>query len=99
MATKTLESPARPHSSRAPEVSALLQAPTATPMVTDHRPRSPASTRPSTAPAGGLAFVCPHCGRGHFGRAREEAGITGRRRARCGRLVIVLAARTYRGQR
>lgn len=45
-----------------------------------------------------LAYICPWCGRGHIGRARDEAGITGRRKARCGRLITVLAARTYRGQ-
>ena len=45
-----------------------------------------------------IAFVCPHCGSGHFGRAKSEDLVPGVRRARCGRLVRVLAARTYRGR-
>jgi len=45
-----------------------------------------------------FAYVCPWCGLGHFGRARAEDDITGLRRSRCGRLVVVRAARVYRGR-
>ena len=46
----------------------------------------------------GLTYICPFCGFGHFGRARTEAGVAGRRRTRCcGRLVLVKVARVYRG--
>lgn len=45
-----------------------------------------------------LAYVCPWCGHGHLGRARTEGEVPGPRRSRCGRLVLVLVARVYRGQ-
>jgi hypothetical protein len=45
-----------------------------------------------------FAYVCPWCGLGHFGRAQTEEQITGLRRSRCGRLVVVRAARVYRGR-
>ncbi len=44
-----------------------------------------------------LAYVCPHCKAGHLGRARTEAQVPGVRRSRCGHLVVVIVARTYRG--
>ena len=46
----------------------------------------------------GFAYVCPWCGLGHFGRAQTEDQVTGLRRSRCGRLVVVRAARVYRGR-
>lgn len=45
-----------------------------------------------------LAFRCPACEGWHFGRTRDESKVTGPRRTRCGRTVIVKAARTYRGR-
>lgn len=41
------------------------------------------------------AMHCPHCGAGHFGRARTEDGVTGVRRTGCGRRVVIVVARTY----
>jgi hypothetical protein len=45
-----------------------------------------------------IAFICPHCGAGHLGRARTEEQVAGVRRTRCGRLVRVRVARVYRGR-
>ena len=42
-----------------------------------------------------LAYICPHCGAGHLGRARTEAEVPGPRRSRCGHLVVVVVARVY----
>jgi hypothetical protein len=46
----------------------------------------------------GFAYVCPFCKLGHLGRAKTEEEISGPRRSRCGRLVIVRVARVYRGR-
>lgn len=43
-----------------------------------------------------LAYRCPHCRAGHFGRVRDRQSASGVRRAGCGRLVWVKIARTYR---
>jgi len=45
-----------------------------------------------------FAYICPWCRLGHLGRARTEAEVSGPRRARCGRLVVVRAARVYRSR-
>lgn len=45
-----------------------------------------------------IAYLCPYCGAGHLGRARTEDRVAGVRRARCGGLVTIIAARTYRGR-
>jgi hypothetical protein len=65
--------------------------------------RGPRAVRASVyAPCAGrtwwwLAYLCAHCGAGHLGRSRTEAEIPGIRRSRCGHLVDVVVARTYRG--
>ncbi len=41
-----------------------------------------------------IAYRCPRCNRAHFGRSNNEI-MGGLRRARCGRLVWVVIARTY----
>ena len=63
--------------------------------------RPPAAFASLYAPAGRrtmwwLAYRCPHCGAGHFGRVRDQEDARGVRRAGCGRLVWVKVARTYR---
>jgi hypothetical protein len=45
-----------------------------------------------------FAYICPWCHLGHLGRAKTEADVTGPRRSRCGRLVVVRAARVYRNR-
>jgi hypothetical protein len=45
-----------------------------------------------------FAYICPWCHLGHLGRARTEADVAGPRRSRCGRLVVVRAARVYRSR-
>ena len=45
-----------------------------------------------------LAYICPFCKLGHLGRARTEVEVEGPRRSRCGRLVVVRAARVYRSR-
>jgi hypothetical protein len=45
-----------------------------------------------------IAYICPHCGAGHLGRARTEDAVAGVRRSRCGHQVRVRVARTYRGR-
>jgi hypothetical protein len=45
-----------------------------------------------------FAYICPWCHLGHLGRAKAEAEVTGPRRSRCGRLVVVRAARVYRSR-
>jgi hypothetical protein len=44
-----------------------------------------------------LSIRCPHCGSVHLGRVRTETEAPGPRRAGCGRLVLVVVRRTYRG--
>lgn len=44
-----------------------------------------------------FAYLCAHCGYGHFGRVSDEASVEGLRRSGCGRLVWIVVARTYRG--
>ena len=44
-----------------------------------------------------LTFLCPHCHRGHFQRARSEDDVARVRRTGCGHRVLVKPARTYRG--
>jgi hypothetical protein len=44
-----------------------------------------------------LMYRCGACGGTHFGRSREELS-TGKRTARCGRIVWLVIARTYRGR-
>lgn len=43
-------------------------------------------------------YQCPHCHAGHSGRARRFEDLPGLRRSRCGRLVWLVVARTYRGR-
>lgn len=100
MATRTLERPARAITPQ-PTSPELQGPPTGT--ANGNRNRAPVAFASIYAPCPGrslwwLAYVCPWCGHGHLGRARDEADITGKRKARCGRLVTVLAARTYRGR-
>ena len=45
-----------------------------------------------------LSIRCPHCGSVHLGRVREEQDAPGPRRASCGRRVLVVVRRTYRGR-
>jgi hypothetical protein len=45
-----------------------------------------------------FAYICPWCRLGHLGRAKTEADVPGPRRSRCGRLVVVRAARVYRSR-
>jgi hypothetical protein len=42
-----------------------------------------------------FAYICPWCHLGHLGRAKTEAEVRGPRRSRCGRLVLIRAARVY----
>ena len=63
--------------------------------------RPPVAYASLYAPAGRrtmwwLAYRCPHCGAGHFGRVRDQQSASGVRRAGCGRLTLVKIARTYR---
>ncbi|MFC4054654.1 hypothetical protein ACFOY4_33610 [Actinomadura syzygii] len=63
-------------------------------------PRYPVAHVSVYAPAGRrrwwwYAMRCPHCGAGHFGRARSQDGVKGTRRTGCGRRVWVIVARTY----
>jgi hypothetical protein len=44
-----------------------------------------------------FAYICPWCKLGHLGRAKAEDEVSGPRRSRCGRLVVIRAARVYRG--
>lgn len=44
-----------------------------------------------------ISYRCPHCEASHLGRAPHRIE-TGLRRARCGRLVWMVIARTYRGR-
>lgn len=44
-----------------------------------------------------IAYVCPHCKAGHFGRGRTAEAVVGHRRSGCGRLVWIAAARVYPG--
>ena len=46
----------------------------------------------------GFTYVCGWCGLGHFGRAKTEDEITGSRRSRCGRQVVIRVARVYRAR-
>ena len=45
-----------------------------------------------------FAYICPFCRSGHLGRAKTEAEVAGPRRSRCGRLVVVRAARVYQSR-
>ena len=45
-----------------------------------------------------FAYICPFCKLGHLGRAKAEDKVSGPRRSRCGRLVVILVARVYRGR-
>ena len=44
------------------------------------------------------AYVCAHCGAGHFARLADERDASGVRRSGCGRLLWLVVARTYRGR-
>lgn len=44
-------------------------------------------------------YICPFCQSGHAAYARNLDEVPGRRRTRCGRLVRLIVARTYRGER
>jgi hypothetical protein len=44
------------------------------------------------------AYLCPWCGGGHLGRARAEQQAAGPHRSGCGRMVLIVAARTYRAR-
>ena len=62
--------------------------------------RRPVTFASLYAPAGRrtmwwLAYRCPHCGAGHFGRVHDQEGARGVRRTGCGRLITVVIARTY----
>lgn len=62
--------------------------------------RYPVAFASAFAPAGrrsmwAYTLRCPHCGAGHFGRARSQDGVRGLRRTGCGRRVVVVVARTY----
>jgi len=66
-------------------------------------PRVPVVNASVYAPCEGrylwaFAYICPLCKLGHLGRAKTEAEISGPRRARCGRLVVIRVARVYRGR-
>lgn len=66
------------------------------------RDRAPVVFASVYAPAGrrtqwAFAYVCAHCGGGHFGRAASEDAVRRRHRGSCGRLVSVRPARVYRG--
>lgn len=96
MGTRTRESPAR----RPPQ---LPTGPATANTDTTNPNRGRAARASVFAPCPGrswwwLAYICPWCGLGHLGRARDETQIPGPRKARCGRLVVILAARTYRGR-
>lgn len=63
--------------------------------------RRPVTFASLYAPAGRrtmwwLAYRCPHCGAGHFGRVHDQEDARGVRRTGCGRLITVVVARTYR---
>ncbi|MEV7007542.1 hypothetical protein [Streptosporangium sp. NPDC051022] len=45
-----------------------------------------------------VAYRCPWCNFGHFGRVHSEESVEGIRRSGCGRLVWLVVARTYRGE-
>ena len=98
MATKTRERPASPPPAGLPEIK--HPATGTTNGNGNHAPAVFASiyAPDDTRALWHLAFRCPHCNGWHFGRTRDEAKVTGPRRARCGRLVVVVAARTYRGR-
>jgi hypothetical protein len=44
-----------------------------------------------------ISLRCPHCGSVHLGRVRAESEAAGPRRTGCGRMVLVVVRRTYRG--
>lgn len=55
------------------------------------------------APAGrrrlwAMTYRCPLCHAGHLGRGETAEAVVGHRRSGCGRLVWVVAARTYSGE-
>lgn len=45
------------------------------------------------------AYICAHCGGGHFARLRRAADASSVRRSGCGRLIRLVVARTYRGRK
>ena len=45
-----------------------------------------------------LSIRCPWCGCVHLGRFRQEQDAPGPRRASCGRRILVVVRRTYRGR-
>lgn len=45
-----------------------------------------------------FCYICPICKLGHLGRAKTEAEVSGPRRSRCGRLVVIRPARVYRSK-
>jgi hypothetical protein len=45
-----------------------------------------------------IAYLCPWCGGGHLGRTRTEQQAAGPHRSGCGRMVLIVAARTYRAR-
>ncbi len=66
-------------------------------------PRFPVVYASAYAPCEGryrwaFAYICPFCKLGHLGRAKSEAEVSGARRSRCGRLVVIRVARVYRGR-
>ena len=66
------------------------------------RLRLPAASASLYEPASGrtwwwISLRCPHCGSVHLGRVRTEAEAAGPRRAGCGRKVLVVVRRVYRG--
>jgi hypothetical protein len=100
MTASTLESPARP--SLPAGLPETKHPATGTTEADSSRP--PIAFASIYAPCPGrswwhLAYICPRCGHGHLGRARDEASISGPRKARCGRLVVLIPARVYRGGR
>jgi hypothetical protein len=62
----------------------------------------PVAFASQAAPCAGRAlwhvmYSCGACGGTHFGRSPDEL-TTGKRLARCGRVVWLVIARTYRGR-
>jgi hypothetical protein len=99
----------RPDARITAKITATPESGTSGPSVTDARVQVPErhSGRPlafasQAAPCEGrsqwaLMYQCGSCGGTHFGRSPVEL-ITGKRRARCGRMVWLVIARTYRGR-
>jgi hypothetical protein len=67
-----------------------------------HKSSRPVAFASQAAPCAGrtrwaVMYSCGACGGTHFGRSRVEL-TTGKRLARCGRVVWLIISRTYRGR-